>query len=272
MGTRLSVEDLSKAIIDTRKYRTVSEETVQWVVSQELSHHKTRKGATKAARARLHRILAPYLGDPDYGAAGAKLCDVVHTRGPEDVKRACAEIMADHATTRERLPFLDSFYREVFSLTGEPHCVLDLACGLNPLALPWMQHGSINEYIAFDIHVERIAFINQFLGLLGLPQKARVQDIAFRVPTERADLALLLMEMHRLEANYPRRSLSVLDGLRARYVVVSFPRFSLRSGRPTSDRFRRFFHNLLSQRTWLFREIELGPELVFVVEKQSWQA
>ena len=53
-----------------------------------------------------------------------------------ELKSACRDILTLHSSTRERLPILDRFYRAVFEITGQPASILDLGCGLNPLACP----------------------------------------------------------------------------------------------------------------------------------------
>ena len=54
------------------------------------------------------------------------------------VKDFCLERMRGHASTQERLPILEEFFQTTLASIAPVESVLDLACGLNPLALPWM--------------------------------------------------------------------------------------------------------------------------------------
>lgn len=270
------MSDLSPAELDaivaaikaSKKYRHTHEGTIRRLVEIESQRHRTRKQVERAARKRLHTIVASYLGDPDYAAAQAELeAAFEDARSLESVKAACARILARHATTRERLSILDQFYGEIFRRTGEPRVILDLACGLNPLTFPWMGLPATVAYHAYDVHEQRVAFVNAFFALQGLAPLARVQDVAFEMPQEQGDVAFFFKELHRFERNYEGRGLALLEALRVRYVVVSFPTVSLHGGHRLTDHYRRVFGDLLAGKDWAVDEIVFENELVFCVDK-----
>lgn len=274
------LETIVAAIKASKKYRHTYEGTIRRLVEIESQRHRTRKQVERAARKRLHTIVASYLGDPDYAAAQAELeaafagenagqiANMPHNFSEQDgAKEACARVLARHATTRERLSILDRFYGEIFRRTGEPRAVLDLACGLNPLTFPWMELPATVAYHAYDVHEQRVAFVNAFFALQGLESLARVQDVAFETPQEQGDVAFFFKELHRFERNYEGRGLALLEALRVRYVVVSFPTVSLHGGHQLTDHYRRVFGDLLSGKDWAVDEIVFENELVFCVDK-----
>ena len=55
--------------------------------------------------------------------------------------------------------------------------ILDLACGLNPLALPWIPLSPGGQYYACDIYADLAGFIRQFLSHLGVPGEVRLLDL-----------------------------------------------------------------------------------------------
>jgi 16S rRNA (guanine(1405)-N(7))-methyltransferase len=207
------------------------------------------------------------LGDPDYGKAIAALDAAFHTSHPDTIKATCRHIMQAHATTRERLPVLDDFYRRIFLVTGQPQSLLDIACGLNPLAFPWMNLPTSTRYCAFDIHQKRIDFLNHFFTLQGLPPLAKRQDVLLDYPQEEAEVALILKEVHRFERRRPGCTLPLLDALRVRYLVISLPTQSLSGRRSLTEPYRELFQNLFKGRLWPVTEILLENELVFCVDK-----
>jgi 16S rRNA (guanine(1405)-N(7))-methyltransferase len=217
----------------------------------------------------LHNIVAPYLGDPDYAAAEQQLIAAFGTADPAAVRDACASIMAYHASTRERLPQLEDFYRRIFEQTGRPRVILDIACGLNPLSFPWMDLPVSTEYCAYDIRPERIAFLNRYFALQGLSLSARVQDVLVRFPEETADVALILKEVHRFEQRERGCSLTLLDALHVRHVVVSFPSVNLSGARDLGTGYRELLHHMAAKRPWKVAEIAFSAELVFCIDKQS---
>ncbi len=260
------IETIVASIKRSKKYRDVYEGTIRELVRSEFGKHK-RKVLEKAVRKRLHRIVAPYVGDPNYKRATIELETAFESGERETVREVCARILSSHASARERLQIVDRFYKEIFDITGKPDAILDIACALNPLTFPWMDLPSTLEYHAYDIHETRVEFINTFFSLQGLPTFAKVQDVAFDFPQETADVAFFLKELHRFEQNYAKRGLALLDALRARYLVVSFPTVSLHSGRSLTERYRQFFPELITGRGWAIEEIEFETELVFCVDK-----
>jgi len=261
------VEIMVTSIKESKKYRSTHIETIRQLVKSELGHHKTGKITEKAVRKRLHNIVAPFLGDPDYDSAASDLTRAFQSGNQETVKETCKHIMASHLSTRERLSVLENFYTKIFSVTGPPNAILDIACSLNPLSFPWMELPNNIEYYAYDIHEKRINFINTFFSLQGLPTLARVQDISFHFPQETADVALFLKELHRCERNYGKISLDLLDALRVRYLVISFPTSSIRGNRLLTKHYRNFFYQLISGKGWSVTEIEFESELIFCVDK-----
>ncbi|HEX6383839.1 MAG TPA: hypothetical protein VF177_04140 [Anaerolineae bacterium] len=281
---REAIEAVVTAIKQSKKYRDTSEATIRELAAEALNQYKKPKQAEKAVRKRLHSIMAPYLGDPDYEEAAGQLAAAFATGDEDQIRAACWDIMHSHLSTRERLPILDDFYRAIFQVTGRPQSILDIACGLNPLALPWMglsvnseqltvnsERSTVNrellQYYAFDIHELRIEFINRYFALAGLPPLARVQDVALRFPEESGDVALFLKEMPRFERNYGGLGRPLLEAIRARWLVVSFPTVSTHGGRNLTNRYREFMFELVEGKPWPTTELLFEGELVFILDK-----
>lgn len=267
MSSEPDLEKVVAAVKESRKYGDTSEETIRQLAVEALKQHKRPKAAIKAVRKRLHSIMAPYLGDPDYEAAAAALDDAFAAGDEEAVKAVCLAALDGHLSTRERLPIMEEFYSQIFTQTGVPERLLDLGCGLNPMAFPWMGLPDTVEYVAYDIHEPRIDFLNHYFRLQGLAPLARVQDIALRPPRETADVALFLKEMPRFERNYPGSGRRLLSELPVRYLVVSFPTISTHGGRSLVNRYREFFDQLVAGEGWPVQELMFEGEMVFVADK-----
>jgi len=263
----VDVDAIVASIQESRKYRTTCEDTIRHLVLAELAHHKSVKDAVKAARKKLHYVVAPYLGNPDYDAAEIVLQDAFQSGHADLIRETCADIMESHASTRERLSVVEDFYSQVFAITGMPNTLLDLACGLNPLSFPWMGLPISTRYHAFDIHERRVGFLNRYFLLQGLPPLAEVRDVLSRYPVRSADIALILKEVHRFERRQRGCSLPLLEALRVRYLVVSFPTRSLSKRRRLTGQYRRLFHSIIQGKPWNVTEIQFESELVFCVDK-----
>ncbi len=267
MGSVEDVEALVTAVKQSKKYADTHEETIRELAVDALRRYKKPKQALKAVRTQLHSIMAPYLGDPVYEQEAARLTAVFATDDPTQIKATCRDILHDHLSTRERLPILDDFYREIFRVTGKPGTILDVACGLNPLAFPWMDLPTSVQFHAYDIHEPRIAFINHYFTLQGLKPLAKVQDIALQFPQEDADVALFLKEMPRFARNYGDLGRPLLESLNVRWLVVSFPEVSTHGGRNLVSRYRDFMQQLIAGHNWPVTELLFEGELVFCIQK-----
>ena len=279
------VTAVTDAIKNSRKYGDTSEATIRQLAEEAARQHKKPKAAIKAVRARLHSIMAPYLGDPDYTAVAQQLTQAFADQDSERITQLCWQSLDAHLSTRERLPIMADFYAQIFAITGKPQAILDIACAMNPLALRWMfpevgerysvsskqssGSGKRLKFYGYDIHRPRIEFINHYFQLEGLEPLARIQDVAMNFPQEQADVALFLKEMPRFTRNYGNLGRPLLEALNVRWLVISYPSISTHGGRNLTSRYRDFMHKLIDGLSWPVTELLFDGELVFVIDKQG---
>lgn len=236
-------------VLRSNRYRDVEPSMVARLVSEELPGSRTADEAVKRVKRRLHQ------------AIGAFRASVPPDGDPMVAMRA-------HASTRERLPHLDRFYAGIWARTGVPRSILDLGCGLNPLALPWMGLPRDARYIALDADARPLAAVRAHLERSGHPHEVRSSDLVMQVPQDRVDVALLLKLVTTLDRQDPEAAARLLVGLHAEHAVVSFTTRSLggrivgmeRTNRERMDR-------LLADigRAIAVTEASIPGELVFVV-------
>jgi 16S rRNA (guanine(1405)-N(7))-methyltransferase len=263
------IEELIAEILSSRKYRDlgIPPETVRDLLEKELSSARSQKEAVKAVRQKLHNIVAPYLGDPVYLDAARQLDTAFASGDQEAVNQTLTRILGAHASTRERLPHLQEFYAAIFAHTGQPDAILDLACGLNPLAFPWMGLPATTRYHAYDIHAPRVALINHYFGLQGLQPLAAVQDVILTPPQVEAPVAFFFKEAHRFEQRQRGVNRAFWMALQVRWLVVSLPAASLTGRHDKTDQHRRLVYNTIAGLPWQVTEEQVGEEMVFIIEK-----
>ena len=260
---------LNREIQTSYKYRGLDLplETLRDLLEKELAKGREGGAALQAVREKLHNIVAPYLGDPDYAAAKVQLDGAVSSGDPEAVKTWCRGIMESHASTRERVPLLETFYQQLWAVTGIPNRILDLACALHPFGLPWMDLPGATAYHAYDLHTPRIALINRFLQAMDREPLARVQDILVNPPDVEADVALFFKEAHRFEQRQKGCNQPFFEALRVRWLLVSLPATDLSGHHSLVDRQRNLMDSILDGLDWPVTEIMIGNELVFCIRK-----
>lgn len=261
---------LVEAVQASAKYRGVSDELIAYIGAQELSKRRSLKEAIKATKNKLHQVGGAFLGtETSYDAWLERLRTSLQTGNQNQLREACRAIMSHHASTRERLPVLERFYAEIFALLPPIHSVLDIACGLHPLAIPWMPLAEHAAYYAYDIYAGMTDFLQAWMALLPVQGRAYVCDVLQGCPMQRADVAFLLKALPCLEQIDPAAGQRLLHDIQADYLVVSFPARSL-GGRQKGmvEHYEMHFSALLAevQRWRVIGRLAFPSELVFVAQ------
>jgi len=227
MIDKASLTEVVAKIKDTRRYANISEDTVWRTVQWAAERHKRPKEILKAAKRKLYQAHAAYLKE----SSVKKMADLVIAlpAGPSfDVLCPTAErILELHASTSERVPILREAFTGIFAITGRPRSILDIACGLNPFAIPLIEIQRDTAYYAFDIDKRIVNIINSFFDKIGRPKTAVCRDVLSSPPDSRVHVALLLKTLPCLEQQEKGSSFRLLERLNADYAVVSFPTKSL---------------------------------------------
>lgn len=269
-GTERRLHEIEDALGRSKRYAAVAPETVRRLAAKAL----TASGgdladAIKRTKRGLHEVYGAYLpgSAPNFAGLMRKLRAA---EGDAALRDALRSAMSVHASTRERLPYLETFYEEVFARVDPPETVRDLACGFNPLAVPWMDLPDSATYLASDIDLRQAEFLDEALDLLGVDHRSKVLDLVHdtervREPT---DLTLLLKTIPCLERQGNGAGWDLIDAVNSPTVVVTFPTKSL--GRRSKGMFQTHstaFEAHAAERTWTYETFELPNELVYVVHK-----
>jgi 16S rRNA (guanine(1405)-N(7))-methyltransferase len=269
--TNDDINTLINRILDSRKYRNagIHPETIRDLFFHELHQHSSEKSLLKAVRRKLHNIVAPYLGEPDYGLLTDRLHMIKEfTLESKQLRAFCLEVLGKHASTAERIPYLADFYQQLFSITGKPARIYDLACGLNPLAFSWMGLPLSTEYYAYDIVKPRIDFINEFFLAIGLAPFAEHRDILVDPPTITADLGLFFKEAHRFEKRNPGCNHAFWERLNVDHLAVSLPAENLSGTHSLIDQHRSLVSRNLTASSQV-KEIQFADEIVFIITRSK---
>lgn len=264
------LKELVTAVTQSPKYADISLELVQQVGERELAARHSFKEAVKATKNKLHQVGGAYFDSKlDFPAMLVQLRQAADD--PDAFRTVCRELMRRHASTRERLPILDEFYTTTLGDLENIRVVRDLACGLNPLTLPWLPFDSMPEYHAYDIYGDMMAFVAEFMTIAGVNGRAQTCDIISQPPTEPADLIFIFKTLPVLEQVQKGAAARLLDSLHARYLLITFPAQSL-GGRKRGmvQNYEAQFMGWLDEsdngRAWQVQRFEFATELAFLVQ------
>lgn len=260
---------MAEKILQSPKYGPyeIPRDTVIDLLEQEASRFQNSRLLLKAVRQKLHNIMAPYLGDPNYLRAIQELEEAFQSADSDRILALCKSLLQSHASTRERMPILSEFYERIFDLTGKPRVILDLGCGLHPFGFPWMGLPMDTAYHAYDLNKPRVDLIARYFRLQGLPPLAEQRDILLNPPEVQADVAFWFKEAHRLEQRKYGSNLPLWKALNVHYLLVSLPSTSLSGKHDLAERQRKLVYQITSGQPWKVSELEFDNELVFCIDK-----
>lgn len=260
------LDKLTEQVLQGAKYREIAPELVQRIGAQELGKRRSFKAAVKATKSKLHQVGGAYQRtNLNYEKSLALLRETA-VSAPNQLRATCYQLMQAHASTRERLPILDEFYTTILAELPPIRTVLDLACGLNPLAYPWLPLSQDVQFTAVDIYGDMLSFIQGFFEIAGVNGRTQQRDIIGHPPTEPYDLILLLKTLPCLEQVDKLAAVNLLGALNGRYLLISYPAQSL-GGRSKGmvENYTRQFEELANGRAWQVKRFEFATELVFLV-------
>lgn len=265
------IDQIERAITKSRRYQTVAPVTVRRLAAAALvAARGDLPGAVKRTKRGLHEIYGAFLppNPPNYPALLRQLDRMIAEGDDEDVRVALSRAMSLHISTRERLPHLAEFYREIFTYIPLPASIRDLACGLNPLAAPWMGLPPETVYLASDIDARLMGFVDTALTRLAVRHRASVGDILADSLDEPADVTLLLKTLPCLEAQRRGVGWEVIDIVNSPIVMVTFPTKSL--GQRSKGMFQTYsqsFESQAKERSYRIQRLEIGNELIYIIQK-----
>ena len=220
-------EQIALKIGASRKYRDICPETLQRITRWALDRHPKTADAVKAAKRKLHQVYGAYVEHLNHSEIESLITQSGSITEPGATKRLCEKILLHHASTAERLPSLSTLYKDIFSTIGSPRSILDIACGLNPFTIPWMNLENNVSYIGMDIDCRLCSVVNRFLSRYGDHRQVHCRDVLSEDTNLAAEAVFLFKTLPCLEQQVKGISRSLLCSINTSNLVISFPTGSL---------------------------------------------
>ncbi|MDD5177773.1 MAG: hypothetical protein PHT54_00615 [Candidatus Nanoarchaeia archaeon] len=182
-------------------------------------------------------------------------------------KEIYKKILNTHVSSKERLEDYEEIYKKIFEITGEPRTILDLASGINPVSIPFMNLKEIN-YIAVELNKEDIRFLKEYFSIIEpvynihseVLQKNLIENNNF----PESDICFIFKALDNLETLKIGISRRLLKSISTKYFVISFP---------TKTLYRK---NLNVKRLAWFNKLVKHPikfktknEIFYIVKKEN---
>jgi 16S rRNA (guanine(1405)-N(7))-methyltransferase len=221
----LAADALARQILSSAKYGGLDAALVRRIAGEAAQRFGNQAQALKYARRKLHQAFGAFLVGSPVQAVTAVIAAV--SSGQADVREAAMSGMRSHASAAQRAGLLVPFYEQVAAWCGEPSSVADLACGLNPLAIPWMRLAPEATYWACEIDGRLVAALAELDPIVPASITATTRDLIASPPKLRADVAFILKTVPTLEQQSKGASSRLLAALDCRHIILSLPRRSI---------------------------------------------
>lgn len=266
----ISTADLREKILSKSKYQSILPALVDALIESERQKLSNEKEILKAVSGKLHQVGAAYFNTrPDYIRWAAQLEGLPRDAHNEALKDFCREAMRSHSSTSERLPILEEFFQRTLESIAPVESVLDLACGLNPLALDWMPLSPGAHYEGCDIFSDMTGFLTAFFRHIEQPGDFTTCDLTKPNFRGSAKVAFLLKTLPCLEQLTKGIHKKLLDMIPVNYLLISYPVRSL-GGRAKGmgKTYETQFMTLIADKRWSYQRFEFASELAFLVKKE----
>jgi len=261
-------QHLVRQVSRSPKYAQLADTLVSRITAEEARKHKNQQDIIRSARTRLHQLTGAYLAPKiDY----AQWLVTFQSLSPKDrqgLESISLSMMRLHASTYERIEVLPTFFQTSLASISPVKSVLDIACGLNPLSIPWMPLADGFTYHANDVVTPLIDFLGNYFEIFGFNGNASILDLSFSIPSQPVQLALLMKTLPLMEQIERGLSQKVLESLNAEHILVTYPLRSL-GGRKKGmeETYRAQFDQLVAGRDWEIQEFRFPNEFVYLVTK-----
>jgi len=263
------IHNLVEDVRANPKYQFITSDLVLQLCEDAVKKGLKGKSAVKAVRNKLHQVGGAYFNKQvTYNETINRLKSLPGDFHSAEVKQFCCQVMRTHTSTAERLPVLNTFFKTCLAPIAPVHSVIDLACGMNPLAIPWMPLAEQFTYYACDIYEDMLGLVTRFFERFRIQGKSFACNLIREIPETNAEVAFLLKSIPCLEQIKKSFGVQILEMIPSQNLLVSYPVHSIggrKKGMP--DFYRRHFYQLLSGKDWDVQEFQFQTELAFLVRK-----
>lgn len=176
-------------------------------------------------------------------------------------------LLSCHQSSFERMDFYYEIYKNIFSITGKPKSILDLACGLNPLSFPFMGLKKL-AYFAMELTCDGSKFVQEYFDIMqpfGLNGRAFAMNLMKLKKLPKSDVCFLFKVLDSLECLEKNYSEEILGKIDSKFIVVSFPTVSIGGKNPIKQ--RGWFFRMLRENNLKAETFEIENEIFYIIKK-----
>jgi len=270
MSADIDIAGVKEQVLSSAKYKNVFPPLVEKIIFDEIKKVRNEKDLVKAVKNKLHQTGTAFIHSyPNYQDLEKQVRLLPKNINSPELQQFCWQTMDNHVSTRERLSILPEFFNKILSAIAPVDSILDLACGLNPLSIPWMPVSKNILYYGCDIFSDQIDFLKNYYDHLSIPGEFFQCDLTEKTPAVEVQVAYLLKTIPCLEQINKTIGPKLLDKINARHLVVSFPAHSI-GGRSKgmARNYEEHFLTIADPSQWEIEKMMFPGELVFLLSRK----
>lgn len=249
--------DLIKEIKEKKELKSLPNELIDSVLKNYLQKNKikdaisdkNKKIIIKEVRSELRKYTGQYVSNSDIKSRP----DLLKEQKFED-------LLGKHKSTKER--FEDYLLVKEMIQKINPSTILDLGCGLNPLAIA----NDKTKYYAYDINSDDLEVVKGFFKSKKIQGFTFHEDIRKIEKFPKIDLCIIFKVLDILGDNRNEISKELMEKIDSKYFIVSFATRTL-SGKPMNSPYRRWFENILKSLNYSYQVKRTKQELFYIIQK-----
>ncbi len=190
-----------------------------------------------------------------------------------DTAELIEDLLETHVSTKERVPHYATIARELAArITPAPTTIVDLGCGMNPLADAYFRAaGWRASWVASDVSEADMRFLTAAFASIGIEGNAVRIDLLSEtkeVAKLKGDVTFLLKLLDSLEESKRHISYKLFDHIKTPWIVASFPTRSIGGGKRISTAGRTWFERLLTRKEAKWETFSVPNELFYVIRRK----
>jgi len=265
------LETIRQQVCAGEKYAGIEQGLVTRLIQEEAAKGRNGRELVKAVRSRLHQSAAVYrLSSLELDQLIPTLQALPRDLHAPEVKNFCTASMRLHQSSLERLASINEFFQTTLQSIAPVTSILDLACGLNPLAVSWMPLGKDFTYIACDIFSDQLGLLDAFFAHFAIDGHTAMLDLTRETPTQSAQVTFVLKTLPCLEQLSRNIGPRLLEAVPSDHILVSFPARSLGGkNKGMLKNYEQQFMELLKPGAWDFERFIFPNELAFLLHRKG---
>lgn len=184
------------------------------------------------------------------------------------VEKNYLSLLRTHSSTEERIQFYPKLIEIIKQM--RPKSILDLGCGLNPIALA--SNFKKTKYFASEINELDLALVQKFFEQEKISGETFVYDLKnAEINLPKTDLCLIFKVLDVIDPSGKKRGTvtrNLLAKINSKTILVSFSTKKL-SGKRMNHMEREWFERILYREKYFFKKFYSDNELFYLIKKSK---